>query len=678
MLLPLTPGEAARWATGAAVVLALMLGLLDGGYAASRWAPAGIALIWLLMAAWAVMHWPRPRGVLAVALGAYALLAVWTGASIIWADAPGRALDAAGRTAIYGLVLAVTLLPRWPQSSARRLLILLTTGATLVAGITLLRTVVSAHPASLFIDGRLIAPLGYVNATAGLWLIVLGPAVYLAAGGVRSPAGRALALAAVGVLVQTMLLSQSRGALLVAIGTGVVLLVLTPRRGATALVLAAVLVAVLPGAPTLLHVRGAVSIPDLTDRIDAAWLVIVGTTGALVVVGTLAQALLLRISPGARTRLAGPRVGNGTVAIAAVCVVLGGVVAVGNPVSWVHDRAHDALHGGYSQVPVAGDRLTGSLGSNRGDMYRVAWNTLREHPLRGIGAEDFQGAYLRDRRTTEAPRYAHSLPLGVLSGLGTVGGALWLVLLGALALGIGRARQRGGEPTRALGAAATAGGVAWLLHATVDWTWEFPALSLLGFVLLGVAVRIHDGPHLDAPAPALLSRPTWPRGRPGGLVVVGAVALAVAASVALGALGLSSRYARAGTAAAQTDPPAALRDLARAARLNPLDSDALLSRAVVARQQGDTATWQADLRRTLQRSPDDWFARLELGLALAQAGQQHEAIAQLVRAQALNPRQPAIVGALSAVRRGERPPVEAVEEQVLEPLTQRLRPTGGP
>ena len=85
--------------------------------------------------------------------------------------------------------------------------------------------------------------------------------------------------------------------------------------------------------------------------------------------------------------------------LAAVAVVVL-VTAVGNPVAWGTDRVDEALHGGYEQVAPTGDRLTGSLGSGRGDMYRVAWHAWRAQPVLGIGAEDFQPVYLRDRRTT--------------------------------------------------------------------------------------------------------------------------------------------------------------------------------------------------------------------------------------------------------------------------------------
>ncbi|MGX6450242.1 O-antigen ligase family protein, partial [Patulibacter sp. S7RM1-6] len=182
---------------------------------------------------------------------------------------------------------------------------------------------------------------------------------------------------------------------------------------------------------------------------------------------------------------------TGTVATLLVAAVAAVVVvaAVGNPVAWTRDRVGDALHGGYADVPASGSRLTGSLGSNRGDMYRVAWRTFRAHPLTGVGAEDFGPAYLRGRRSDEAPRYAHSFPLGVLAGLGAVGAALWLLVLGLPAVLAHRRRRRMRPATRAGMAAALTGAVAWALQAAVDWTWAFPAVTVPALVLLAAAAR---------------------------------------------------------------------------------------------------------------------------------------------------------------------------------------------
>jgi hypothetical protein len=674
-------------------VLALVLGRLEGGYAPSRWAPVGIVLLWAALGSWALTRRARPsRGVL-VALGAYGLLSGWTLASVLWADTPGRALDAAGRTGVYGCALALALAPRWPRASLARLLGLVGAGAVVLAALTLWRVLHAPDPSASFIDGRLISPTGYVNATAGLWTMALLPLVHLAAGGARHPVLRVAALVGAGLLLEVALLSQSRGATLALVASAALLVALTPHRGAVLLALGAVGGAGVLAAPLLLDVRGAPSVALLAGRLDRAGNEILVSLAALAVLGIAWQIALAVVPPGVRRTLASPRTGRLATAATVVALLVVAVAAVGNPLTWAVDRADEALSAnGYAGVPATGDRLTTSLGSNRGDMYRVALRTLRDHPVTGVGAEDFQPVYLRDRRSTEAPRYAHSFPLGVLSGLGVVGGLLALVALGTpVVLGLGALRRL---PTtaRAGAAAALAGFGAWFAASAWDWTWEFPALTVLAFLMLGAAARATDD---EGAAPSAELRAIRARARAHGIDVggepsgpllprtgrgraaataVGVCALAV--TVVLAALGLASGFARRGTSLAGSDPQAAARAFDRAARLNPLDGDALLSRSIVARRLGDPATWKADLRRTLERSPDDWFAHLELGMALAGDGALRPAFVALRRARELNPRQPAIQETIDAFRDGRHVDPGTVEAQIAGLLNARLQPVG--
>jgi hypothetical protein len=690
---PATAEQGTRWAVGGAVLVALVLGHLEGGFAPSRWAPAAVVLLWAAALAWARRGGRTPARPVLVALGAYALLTAWTAASVLWADTPGRAIDAAGRTLLYGAVLALVLLPRWPRASLRRLLVVVGAGACLLAALTLVRVAGSDDP-SAFIDGRLIAPTGYVNATAALWVIAFAPLVHLAAGGLRQPVARVAALVGAGLLLETALLSQSRGGMLALVAACAVLVALTPDRGAVLLALAAVGGAALVAAPVLLDVRGAPTVAVLGDRLDDAVGELARTLVALGIAGACWQLVLVLLPPGLRRRASDRRLGvaaTGAVVLAGLVVA---VLVVGNPVSWAADRAEEALDSsGYSGVAATGDRLTGSLGSNRGDMYRVALRTLRDHPVTGVGAEDFQPSYLRDRRSTEAPRYAHSFPLGVLSGLGVVGGLLALVAFGTPVVSALRARRGAAPATRAGAAAAAAGFVTWFAGSAWDWTWEFPAVTILGLVLLGAAARATD---VDGAAPTAelrtirerarrhgvavqdeeRTRPWVPRDARGRAAATAGVLAVLALTAGVAALGLASASLRRGTALASSDPAEAAVWFDRAARLNPLDGDALLNRSIIARRLGDRWAWRHDLERALDRAPQDWFAHLELGLADAVAGDRRGALVQLRRARALNPQQTAVGETIDVVRRGGTVDPEAVEARVVGALQEKLQPTG--
>jgi hypothetical protein len=115
------------------------------------------------------------------------------------------------------------------------------------------------------------------------------------------------------------------------------------------------------------------------------------------------------------------------------------------------------------------------LGEHRPTYWRIAWEDVETNPLLGSGAGTF-GRFLLDQAVT--PYYAHdahNLYLETLAELGPLGLSLLVVGL-SLPLVALRGRQ---DPL-----VAAAGGVyvAFLLHAGVDWDWEYPAVSLLGLV----------------------------------------------------------------------------------------------------------------------------------------------------------------------------------------------------
>lgn len=691
--------QGARWACGAMVLLAWALSLWGGGFEPVAWGVAGAAAVALAAGGWALARPARVDRSVLVLLGLASAITLWTAASMLWADTPQRAQEAAGRTVLYTAALAMVLLPRWPLASLRRLLGVLVAGGTLIALAALARLALAADPSSMLIDGRLVWPAGYVNAAAALWVVTVPVAIGLAAGVARSPAARVAALTVAPPMVALCLLSQSRGGLIALAVALATMIVLSPRRGSVLLIVAGVAAATALSYGAIVDVRGATAVATLNDRLDAALARVTVGTVALTMVGTAVLALTSRLPRPARRRLAGPGPGIAAAGALALVGVVALVVAVGNPVAWGADRVDDALHGGYEQVAPTGDRLTGSLGSGRGDMYRVAWHAWRAQPLVGIGAEDFQPVYLRDRRTTNAPRYAHSLPVGVVLGLGVVGAALAAALVIGLAAATARAWARGRTATRTAVSAAVAGAVGWAVQAAWDWTWEFPALTVLAIALIGASARATDtagaaptAEQRHARARALehgLDVAPWepdvpivPRGTAGRLGFAGLAVLTVALITAFGVLAIASAAFRQGTALATTRPDAAIDRLSLAVRLNPLDGDATLSRAIVRRRQGDVAGWRADVERTLRRAPDDWLAHLERAIDQANAAprsgpRRRAAIAALVATLNRNPRQPVIREVLDAVERGERVDPSAVESRIARQQRTLERPFAG-
>src|SRR5204862_4695103 len=161
----------------------------------------------------------------------------------------------------------------------------------------------------------------------------------------------------------------------------------------------------------------------------------------------------------------------------------------------------------------------------------------------------------------DAPRYPHSVELRALSETGAVGTVLLAVALGAALWAALRAMRR----RRGVGAAAAAAGVAafvyWVVHGTIDWFWEFPALGAPAFALLGLSAGLLPRP---AGAPGSALRLSW---RVAALAVP-----VVAAAISLCLPWLSELDQNKAVRNWRTDSSAAFRSLDTAASLNPLSA----------------------------------------------------------------------------------------------------------
>ena len=302
--------------------------------------------------------------------------------------------------------------------------------------------------------------------------------------------------------------------------------------------------------------------------------------------------------------------------------------------------------------PQAGASRFSAGGSNRYEFWTVAWAEFRGRPLGGIGAENYQEEYLRRGESGEQPRYAHSLELGVLSQTGLVGA---LLLSGAFAAALAAAaRARALPPAgRAAAAAALALFGDRLLHASVDWFWELPALTGVAMAALGMGAAL--APRTRREAPLRLPRPA----------LALAAAAAAALTLSLGLPWLAELEIRRANTGWRTDPATAFERLDRAASLNPLAVRPQLTAGTIALALGRPARAEREFRRVLEREPDEAYALFELGLIAAQRGDRDAALALLERALGLHPQDRIARQTLAAVRAGRRISVERVNRRVL-------------
>jgi tetratricopeptide (TPR) repeat protein len=352
------------------------------------------------------------------------------------------------------------------------------------------------------------------------------------------------------------------------------------------------------------------------------------------------------------------RAGRALAALAALVAVVGLVLfvsAYGSPFTvakkgWHAFKTEKSPYGGSS-------RFTASLGTNRYDFWRVGWDRFTEKPLTGLGADNFQEAYLADRRSDNAPKYPHSFEVRAVSQTGLVGTALLIVGVGAGLLAAVLAIRRRRGLGAAAAAAAAASFVYWLVHGSIDWFWEFPALGGPAFALLGLAAGLLPRRARAAAAPR---RPAaGRRGFAAALIVV-----AVAAALSFAAPWLAEVEQNKALTAWSTSPTHAFDSLDSAASLNPLSATPKLLAGSIALRLGREADSQRYFRAAIERDPGDAYAHLELGALLAQAGHRGEAIVTLERAAALDPRDDLTAGVLRRVRRGKPVDIARVNRQL--------------
>lgn len=569
-------------------------------------------------------------------LGAFAAYTVWVLVSATWSHAPERALIKAELPLLYGLGFALfAALARGPHDM-RWVLRGLAAGTSAVClGSFLSRALPAVWPipAALATDDRVSYPLTYQNTLGFLAVIGILLCVGLTSDGRESRSVQFLSAIPVPLLAATLLLTFSRGAIVVGLIGLVAYIAIGRPQG-----LLPAAVALLP--TTALAVVATYEAPLLAHRL-------VGTAAQageghrvtlIVVVCMIAAGLVrrsvppidvrrLRLSRYARRPSRSELRGAGAIGAG---LIVAASVALGLPgrVTREYQRFARSDTAGASSSPTG--RLTNLGSDGRVAIWRVAGHEFEQAPLRGSGAgtyEVFWNARQPASAMTAAARpilYAHSIYLESLAELGLVGMALLMwVIVGSL-IAIGR-RIRG--PNRTLYATAFTVALAWSIQAGFDWDWETPAVTLPIFVLAGVAVG-RAGP------------PTRLSDSPRHLLFV---SLALVAAVIPALIGLSQRHLDAGLADFKHRDCAAATSQAQAA-LAPLSfrtgAQEIIAYCGVAGGQMGPAL--AEIKAAIRDDPANWEPRYGLAIVMAIAGEDPRPAAR--EALALSPFQPLNAG----------------------------------
>jgi len=644
----------------------------------------------VLIAACVLLAAPGMRAYGAWPAGLLLAFTVLTAVSIVWSVQPDHSWQDSGRMLAYtgvfaaGVALVRVVPDRWPAVLGG-----LTLSAVVVCTYALATKVFpSLDPLNTF--ARLNEPYGYWNAvglTAAMGVICC---LWLGSRRTGHALARALAYPAMGVLLLTLVLAYSRGAL-AALALGLLLwfcMVPLRLRAATLLIVAALGAGAVVAWDFSRHALSSEGVP-LAERAQAGHqlgALIVAMLVALTIVGIAIGFATARRAP---SLLARRRAGALLLAmLVLVLIAFAGALAhsqrgftgsISHAVSALTDP-------NAKQPPNTAARLT-AVASVRARYWKEALQVFQAHPALGAGAEGYWTAHLRYETETLEVRHAHGFIVQTLADLGLVGLIVALALLFTWLAAAGRATHpfnrrwmswrswpgiRDGERPgwRALHERALRSytpervGLLCMLclvvvfgaHSLIDWTWYVPGDACVALLCAGwLAGRgeLVGTPRLAGAAGAAAAAQTgtsaetragWRPGagqRPSYTSVLMAGAVVVLALLAAWSQWQPQRSEDArGQADAQLEANhvrAATNAADAAVSRDPLSVEALFALANVQQHSGQPVLAQATLERAVRLQPSNPQAWLVLGRNDLVTGKPQAAVKELQAAIYLDP-----------------------------------------
>jgi len=624
----------------APVALILGLTLSGGGYEVSERHWAGL-LAWLLVVALILLgvasqarlakpfYWATGL-ILAVSLLS-AISSFWSGSvelSVIEGD---RAL------AYLGFFLAAFLIAQTEKRAQRfgeGLAIAVGLVALLALASRLLPDLVEVGD-SFLTTSRLAYPLGYWNADGAIFGIAAGLLLWMSRGASWAWL-RAASVTALPAVLLALYFTYSRGGLLtLAIAVGLTIALSRDRLW----LLGTLAIGSLGALPAVLAVQDRRDVADNLGNQAAAdqglAVLLILLAGAAATLALFAGMRGLERRRGGRTSRA-VELSRSPKLLASIAGLLA-VVAVTVAVAFGGD-AWDRFSSSDVQFPDTPEQHFSDFSSaGRHDFYRVALDTLGDHPLLGSGAGTYQFEWAQRRSIDLALHNAHSLYLESFAELGLVGGLLVLATMATLLwIGFGAWRDARGAQ-RARNGALLAAAVAFAIAAGFDWFWELAGVGAVFFLAAGALVAARcariAGPSRDDE-----------EGQRFGVAVAG-LALAWIAAVALIGPLLVDRELKASQGdAARGDLTGAVNHANTARSIEPFAASPYTQLGLLAESQGDYATADERLTQAIDREDRNWQLYYLRSRVNREAGDQAAARADLERARRLNPLEPCLQG----------------------------------
>jgi tetratricopeptide (TPR) repeat protein len=392
----------------------------------------------------AVILTPRGRrayGLLPV--GLLLAFAALSALSVVWSVQPDASWQNAGLmfaySAVFGAAVALARAApeRWPAVIGG-----VTLAAVVVCGYALLTKVFPASLDAHDIYARLQAPYGYWNATGLTAAMGVIGCLWLGARRAGHALLSALAYPATGLLLVTVMLAYSRGALVaLALGLALWFCVVPLRlRGAAVLLAGAVGAGVVVAWDFSKHALSAESVA-LHARVLAGRQLGVLLVAMLVLLAIVGIAIGFSTSRRPLSRAARANAGAILLSVLVLTVIAfaGALAASHRGLTGSISHGFHSLTNTHAAVPAnTPGRLT-AIGSVRARYWNEALKVFQAHPALGAGARSYGTARLRYRTEDLEANDAHGFVVQTLADLGLVGLAIVLALLATWMAAAGRA-----------------------------------------------------------------------------------------------------------------------------------------------------------------------------------------------------------------------------------------------
>ncbi len=667
----------------------------------------------------AVILTPRARRVYGLwPVGLLLAFAALSALSVVWSVQPDASWQNAGLMLAYSAVFAAAVVlaraapARWPAVIGG-----VTLAAVVVCGYALLTKVFPSWLDAHDIYARLQAPYGYWNATGLTAAMGVIGCIWLGARRRGHALLSALAYPAIGLLIVTLMLAYSRGAL-VALVVGLALwfaVVPLRLRGAAVLLLGAVAAGLVVAWD---FSQSALS----SDSVELHARVVAGRQlGALL----LAMLLLLAIAGltigfytgrHAPSRAVRERAGAVLLSILVLAIVafVGALAVSHRGLTGSISHGFNTLTNTHAPVPAETPGRLTAIGSVRAVYWNQALKVFQAHPALGAGARSYGTASLRYRTEDLEANDAHGFIVQTLADLGLGGLAIVLALLLTWMAAAGRAthpfnrrwtswrelgrdgwqgigwrsledrgelgEQRAYSPERIGMLSMLCLVVVFGVHSTVDWTWFVPGDACVALVCAGWLAGRGPLTGTSGVDRATVGR-RWVTGRAGGSSFneIGPLRLGIAAAVVIAALlaawaqwqpQRSADASQEALALSATDPGAARTAAQNAVDYDPVSAEALFILSTIQQHAGQSALARATLVRAVHLQPSNPQTWKVLGEYDLQNGKPTAALNELRATVYLNP---LAVAPLSEIQYD--PELLAIQNAYIEALRESMAAT---